>query len=353
MVTRVATRSSKQRSPLQWVGLGIGLLLVALLVAWVLVFATGTPAGPLIQEPRDFLSTLLNALTIAGLYFIVAAGFTLIFGLMRVVNLAHGSFFLLGGYVALELQRVMVGKSGNISSSEVSAVRWLLPLVLAAVIAGIVGLITQQVFLRWFQGQDMRETLITIAISVILADQMLTHFGGLAKDIRWPGILDHFLIVWDFRYSVPRLFMLFAAIVVGVALWLWLHKTRTGMVIRAGVDDTSMVQALGINVQVVFALAFLVGSVLAGVGGVMGGSFASLAPGVDGQWLLNSIIVVIVGGMGSLVGAMAGSLLLGVVTAFAPAYLPADLTHYSVIFTFVLLAAVLAWRPYGLFGRPE
>ncbi len=323
------------------------------MAAWVLFFATGTPAGPLVTEPRDFLSTLLNALTIAGLYFIVAAGFTLIFGLMRVVNLAHGSFFLLGGYVALELQRVMVGKAGNISSSEVSAVRWLVPLAAAAAVAGVVGLVTQQVFLRWFQGQDMRETLITIAISVILADQMLSHFGGLAKDIRWPAFLDHFLIVWDFRYSVPRLFMLFAAIVVGVALWLWLHKTRTGMVIRAGVDDTAMVQALGINVQVVFALAFLVGSVLAGVGGVMGGSFASLAPGVDGQWLLNSIIVVIVGGMGSLVGAMAGSLLLGLVTAFAPAYLPAGLTHYSVIFTFVLLAAVLAWRPYGLFGRPE
>ena len=353
MVTRVTTRSTKQRSPLQWAGLGIGLLLVALIVAWVLVFATGTPAGPLIHEPRDFLSTLLNALTIAGLYFIVAAGFTLIFGLMRVVNLAHGSFFLLGGYVALEFQRFMVGKSGNISSSEVSALRWLVPLALAAAVAGVIGLITQQVFLRWFQGQDMRETLITIAISVILADQMLTHFGGLAKDIRWPALLDHFLIVFDFRYSVPRLFMLFSAIVVGLALWLWLHKTRTGMVIRAGVDDTAMVQALGINVQVVFALAFLVGSVLAGVGGVMGGSFASLAPGVDGQWLLNSIIVVIVGGMGSLVGAMAGSLLLGLVTAFAPAYLPADLTHYSVIFTFVLLAAVLAWRPYGLFGRPE
>ena len=226
-------------------------------------------------------------------------------------------------------------------------------LVAAAVLVGVVGLVMQQVFLRWFQGQDMRETLITIAISVILADQMLAIFGGLAKAIKWPAFIDGFVEIGDFTYSKSRLFMLLAGVIVGVALWAWLQRTRTGMVIRAGVDDTSMVQALGINVQVVFALAFFVGSALAAAGGVMGGSFASLAPGVDGQWLLNSIVVVIVGGMGSLLGAAAGSLLLGVVTAFSPAYLPTQFANLSVILTFILLAAVLAWRPYGLFGRPE
>jgi branched-chain amino acid transport system permease protein len=292
-------------------------------------------------------------LTISGLYFIVASGFTLIFGLMRVVNLAHGSLFLLGGYIALEFQQLIVGKSRNILSDEVSVFAWVVPLILAAGIAGLIGLVMQQVFLRWFQGQDMRETLITIAISVILADLMVAWFGSTAVDIKWPGLIDNAITVAGIRYSVTRLFMLFVAVLVGVALWAWLQKTRTGMVIRAGVDDGTMVQALGINVQLVFALAFLVGSALAGMGGVMGGSFASLAAGVDGQWLLNSIIVVIVGGMGSLTGALAGSLLLGAVTAFAPAYLPADFTNYSIIFTFVLLGAVLAWRPYGLFGKPE
>jgi branched-chain amino acid transport system permease protein len=247
----------------------------------------------------------------------------------------------------------MVGKSRNILSDEVSVMAWVLPLVLAALIAGVLGLTMQQVFLRRFQGQDMRETMITIAISVILADLMVGWFGSTAVDISWPGLIDNAITVFGIRYSVTRLFMLIVAIIVGVALWAWLQKTRTGMVIRAGVDDTSMVQALGINVQVVFAVAFFVGSALAGIGGVMGGSFASLGAGVDGLWLLNSIIVVIVGGMGSLTGALAGALLLGTVTAFAPAYLPANFTHYSIIFTFVLLAAVLAWRPYGLFGRPE
>lgn len=350
--TLTSSRRSGVRTAGRRAALGAGLLAGAFILAWVLFLASDTPAEPLMRDYGDFLSTLLNALTIAGLYFVVASGFTLIFGLMRVVNLAHGSLFLLGGYAALELQRAMVGRVGNYSTAMVGVLGWLAPVLLAAVVAGGIGLLTQQVTLRWFQGQDMRETLITIAISVILADQMLARFGGIAVDIKWPGVLDRFITWGELRYSGPRLFMLATAVLVGVGLWLWLRKTRTGIIIRAGVDDTAMVQALGVNVQVVFALAFLVGSALAGVGGVIGGSFASLAPGVDGQWLLNSIIVVIVGGMGSLAGAMAGSVLLGMVTAFAPAYLPAGLTNFSIIFTFVLLAAVLAWRPYGLFGRP-
>ena len=124
------------------------------------------------------------------------------------------------------------------------------------------------------------------------------------------------------------------------------------MAIRAGVDDAAMVSALGINIQRTFAVAFLVGSALAGIGGVVGGSFAGLAPGVDGQWLLNSLVVVIIGGMGSLAGAALGSLLYGLVMSFSASYLPESYTFYSVIFPFVLLALVLAFRPCGLFGRP-
>ena len=136
-------------------------------------------------------------------------------------------------------------------------------------------------------------------------------------------------------------------------LWLWLNKTRMGLVIRAGVDDQGMVRALGINVSVVFAVTFFVGAFLAGMGGAMGASFAGVAPGADGQWLLNSLVVVIIGGLGSIKGAAAGSLLYGLVVAFSPAYLPTDYTFYSIILTFVLLALVLAVRPNGLFGRAE
>ena len=149
-----------------------------------------------------------------------------------------------------------------------------------------------------------------------------------------------------------RLFILFFAVGVGVLLWLWLKKTRTGMVIRAGVDDRAMVQALGINIQITFAIAFFVGSFLAGLGGGFGGSFGTLAPGLDGQFLLNSLVVVIIGGMGSLGGAAIGAILYGMVGNFAATYLPSDYNPYSIIFTFVLLAVVLAVRPLGLFGRP-
>ena len=142
---------------------------------------------------------------------------------------------------------------------------------------------------------------------------------------------------------------------VGIVLWLWLYRTRTGMVIRAGVDDRQMTSALGINIQTTFALAFLVGSALAAFGAVVGGSQASIAQGRDGEWLLFSLVVVIIGGMGSLAGAAVGSVLYGLVFAFAVAYLPTTgnncCTQYSVVFTFILMALVLAFRPQGLFGR--
>jgi branched-chain amino acid transport system permease protein len=222
------------------------------------------------------------------------------------------------------------------------------------VVSGGVGLVMHQLFLRWNQGQDLRQALITIAISIILADQMLAHYGGVAQDISWPGTFDKFvdLHVYDIQYTLTRLVILGFGLVIGALLWFWLQKTRSGMVIRAGVDDRDMVSAMGINIQLTFAIAFVIGSALAGFGGVIGGSFASLAPGVDANWLLNSLVVVIIGGMGSLGGAAIGSLLLGLTTNFAAAYLPANYTYYSIIFTFVLLAIVLAIRPLGLFGRP-
>jgi branched-chain amino acid transport system permease protein len=325
-------------------------------VVWVCFAARGTTFGSAVHDPTDFLVTVLNGVTAAGLYFVVASGFTLIFGLMRVVNMAHGSFFLLGGYIALKLQRHWVGEGGafGLTSDQVNLRNWVLPALVAAAIVGGCGLVTQQVFLRWNQGQDMRQALITIALSIILADQMLAHFGGIAEDISWPGKLDKFvnLHISTIEYPLTRLFILGLAVAIGLGLWVWLKYSRTGMIIRAGVDDRQMVSALGINIQLTFAIAFVVGSALAGFGGVIGGSFASLAPGVDANWLLNSLVVVIIGGMGSLGGAAIGALLLGLVTNLSATYLPESYTYYSIIVTFALLVVVLAVRPLGLFGRP-
>src|SRR4051795_5625445 len=331
-------------------------LAIVLPIVWVVFIATNTSFGPAVDDPKDFLITLLNGVTAAALYFVVASGFTLIFGLMRVVNMAHGAFFLLGGYIALRLQRHFVGQGSafGLTSDQVTLRYWFVPLVIGTVTVAFVGLAMQQLFLRWNQGQDLRQALITIAISIILADQMLAHFGGVAQDISWPGTFDKFvnLHVAGIQYTLTRLVILGFGLVIGGALWFWLKRTRTGMVIRAGVDDRAMVSAMGINIQLTFAVAFFVGSALAGLGGAVGGSFASLAPGVDANWLLNSLIVVIIGGMGSLGGAAIGALLLGLTTNFASAYLPSSSTYYSIIFTFVLVAIVLAVRPLGLFGRP-
>lgn len=325
--------------------------LAGLATLWVVFLARGTSAGSAIREPGEFLVTLLDGITFAGLLFVVASGFTLVFGLMRTVNMAHGSLFLLSAYVAIEVQQSMVGLDRNIEAGDIGILDWVVPVLVGSLVVAVVGVIMQQLLLRWNQGQDLRQALITLAVSVILADQMLAHFGGLAQRVVWPGAVTRFFEIFGARYALSRLFMLALALVVGAALWLWLNHTRMGMVIRAGVDDQEMVRALGINIHVVFATTFFVGAFLAGVGGVMGASFAGVAPGTDGQWLLNSLIVVIVGGLGSIRGAVAGSLLYGMVVAFAPAYLPSQYTYYAIILTFVLLAVVLAIRPYGLFGK--
>jgi branched-chain amino acid transport system permease protein len=315
-------------------------LVIVFVVVWVLALADNAAAS----QPRLFFQILLNALTLAGLYFVVASGFTLIFGLMRVVNMAHGSFYLLGGYIALKVAETW----GN----------WGLGLLIAALGVGAVGLLTQQAFLRWNQGQELRQALITIAISVILADQMLGAFGGVPQDFEWPSVLQKIvdLAIFDLTYSFTRIFVLICAIAVGVLLWLWLQKTRMGMIIRAGVDDRQMVSALGVNIQLAFAVAFFVGSALAALGGVLGGSQLQVIPGADTDFLVNSLVVVIIGGMGSLGGAAVGALLFGVVDIFSDIYLPCPnpddcWSNYSVLLTFILLVAVLAVRPYGLFGR--
>jgi branched-chain amino acid transport system permease protein len=358
---RRRTVSPAQKRALRIAGWTALAVIAVLPVLWVLFFAptTGkfaTSFGSAVHDPKDFVITVLNGVTAAGLYFVVASGFTLIFGLMRVVNMAHGAFFLLGGYVALTIQRHMVGQGGGfgLQSGQVNLTHWIVPALAGTAVVAASGLVMQQLFLRWTQGQDLRQALITIAISIILADQMLAHFGGVAEDIAWPRNFDTFtnIHVAGVVYTTTRLIILGIAVAIGVLLWLWLKRTRTGLVIRAGVDDRAMVSALGINIQLTFAIAFVVGSALAGLGGIIGGSFASLAPGVDANWLLYSLVVVIIGGMGSLGGAAIGALLLGLTTNFSAAYLPSNYTYYSIIFTFVLVAVVLAVRPLGLFGRP-
>ena len=308
---------------------------------WALALLVGLPIAvfsvwALVDNPRLFLVTLLNSLTLASLYFIVASGFTLVFGLMRNVNLAHGSLYLFGGYVAF----IVAERTGW----------WILAVAAGFLVAAIAGLLIQVLFLRHMQGEELRQTMVTIGLSIVIADVLLWVFTGQVHQMEAPAWLQGPIrdIPLIRAYSAYRLSLLGFGIGVGVGLWWLLNKTRLGMTIRAGVDDRGMLSAAGVNVNRVFAITFMLGAGLAGFGGVIGAVELSMVPGEDTRLLLASLIVVIVGGMGSVVGAAIGSALLGLAETYGLAYAPT----YSVVFTFVILIGVLAFRPRGIMGRP-
>ena len=305
-------------------GLAIGLPILAF-IAWALW-----------DNERLFCVTLLNGLTLASLYFIVAAGFTLVFGLMRNVNLAHGSLYLLGGYL------------GFFAAEYTGS--WLLAAAAGFLGAALLGLAMQVSVFRFMPGQDLRQTMVTIALAIIIADLLIWGIGATVHQMSAPewlaGPLRNLPVIN--AYSKYRLALLPIGISIGVLLWLFLNRTRIGMLIRAGVDDRGMLAASGVNVNLVFAVTFAIGAGLAGFGGVIGAVELSMVPGEDVRLLLASLVVVIVGGMGSVVGAALGASILGVAETYGLAYAPT----YSVVFTFVILALVLAFRPRGILGRP-
>jgi len=321
------------------------LVVLCAVLLWM-IFAVWPPElEQAIGRKRVFLSALLNGITLGSLYFLVASGFTLIFGLMRNVNLAHGSLYLLGGYVGYGFASL----SGY----------WFLGVLAAFVIVALLGIVLQVVVFRWMEGQELRQTLVTIGISIVLADLMLWAFGGDFYQIETPSWLAGpvqlpFVLAMRsngeavmLQYPLVRLGIFVAAVVIGVLMWLALNKTRLGMQIRAGVDDRDMLSATGVRVQTVFVAVFAFGAGLAGLAGVVGGTFQSLQPGEDIKILLASLVVVIVGGMGSIPGAAIGALIVCLAEQFGSVYMPT----YAVVLTFVIMVAVLAIRPQGLAKR--
>lgn len=294
---------------------------------------------------RVFLNAVFSGVTLGALYFLVAAGFTLIFGLMRNVNLAHGSLYLLGGYIGFEVSEA----TGS----------WLLAFPVVFVIIAALGLLLQHQVFRRMEGEELRQTMVTIGLSIVLADIMLWIWGGQSYTILLPDWLsgpmtlpiqsgyDRAGEVVFLRYPMVRMAILFAAIVIGLAMWFTLNRSRLGMLIRAGVDDREMLTATGIRIQYVFLAVFGFGAGMAGMAGIVGGSFQSLSPGEDTRFLLASLVVVIVGGMGSIPGAAIGALIIGLADQVGLVYAPT----YSVVFTFLIMAVVLAFRPQGLLGR--
>lgn len=323
-----------------------GVLAIALAVVLWLILSPWTPGmEDTLGRKRVFLNAVFGGITLGALYFLVASGFTLIFGLMRNVNLAHGSLYLLGGYLGYEISEA----TGS----------WLLAFPIVFVIVAAVGIVLQHQVFRRMEGEELRQTMVTIGLSVVLADIMLWIWGGQSYTILTPDFLSgpaELPIVagtdrqgnpaW-LRYPSVRIAILIAAIVIGVVMWLVLNRSRLGMLIRAGVDDRDMLAASGVRIQWVFLAVFAFGAGLAGIGGIVGGTFQSLTPGEDTRFLLASLVVVIVGGMGSIPGAAIGAVLIGLSEQLGLVYAPT----YSVVFTFLIMVAVLAFRPQGLLGR--
>ncbi len=290
-----------------------------------------------------FVTVTMNGLTLAALYFIVASGFSLIFGLMRTVNMAHGSLYLVGAYIGYAVFEPLY------DADSTYAIAWWGGILGGVAAAALVGVLMQVTLLGWMQGQELRQALVTIGLSIIIADQILAHFGGTSRQFFPPDALfgsTAFPIIE--KYPTFRLVQIAIAVLVGVGLWLLLNKTKLGLMIRAGVDDRPMLAACGINVPLVSIAVFALGAALAGLGGVIGGSAQPFSQGTDARFLLTSLVVVIVGGMGSIGGTAIGAILVGLAEQFGQAIAPV----YSVILTFVIMAVVLAIRPQGIMGRP-
>jgi branched-chain amino acid transport system permease protein len=275
----------------------------------------------------------LNGLSFGALLFLLASGFTLVFGLMQIVNLAHGAFYLVGGYVGV----AAFAASGNFLAAVAAG----------AAVAAVIGLASERLLLRRVRGQELPEVLLTVGIALVLADACLALFGGNPRSIPIPDALAGGVQLGAVTYPMYRLFVLSLAVAVGVLLYAVQHRTRLGALIRAGVDDREVAESLGIDVPRVFTAMFVFGAALAGLAGVVAAGLLTLRPGADTDILLFALVVVVVGGLGSLQGAAVGSALIGLLDAFSKVWVP-ELSSFAV---FAPMAVVLIFRPSGLFGR--
>jgi branched-chain amino acid transport system permease protein len=279
------------------------------------------------------ITQTLNGLFSAALLFLIASGLTLAFGVMRIVNIAHGSFYMLGVYVAFTI----VARTGSLLAGALAAI----------VVVGTLGLAVERLFLRRFAAQPLPQMMMTMGLALLLRDLAFVIWGGDPFTLPYPPSLGFSLDVGEVVFPIYRLFVIGVAVLVGLLLWTINDRTLIGARLRATVDDPEMASATGINVRRLSGLVFAAGAGLAAFGGVMGGPILGGYPGVDFDLLPLAFVVVIVGGMGSLGGAVVGSVIVGMVDNFGKALVP-ELSYFTL---FAPMALVLALKPTGLFGR--
>jgi branched-chain amino acid transport system permease protein len=274
-----------------------------------------------------------NGLSYGALLFLVGSGLSLIFGVMRIVNLAHGSYFLLGGYVALSV----IWTTGS----------WLLAIPVAALTIGLLGLAMERVFLRPLGFDPLRQVLLTVGFAFLFQQAALDIWTGNNFDISPPAILSKSIPFAGIYFPAYRIFMIATAVAIGIILWLAMEKTRLGAAVRATVDDAQMARGVGVDTNRISMLIFALGAFLAALGGVIGGAFLGIYPGLDFEMLPLAFAVVIIGGMGSLGGAAIGALAVGLADNFGKALFP-EISYFTL---YAPMALILAIKPTGLFGR--
>jgi len=280
-----------------------------------------------------WLIQTFNGISYAALLFLVGSGLSLIFGVMRIVNLAHGSYFLLGGYVALSV----IWATGS----------WVLAIPVAALTIALVGLLMERIFLRPLGFDPLRQVLLTVGFAFLFQQAALDIWSGNNFDITPPAALTKTITIGGMFFPLYRAFMIGTALVIGLILWLVMEKTRMGAAVRATVDDAQMARGAGVDTSRISMFIFALGAFLAALGGVIGGAFLGIYPGLDFEILPLAFAVVIIGGMGSLGGAAIGALLVGLADNFGKALFP-EISYFTL---YAPMALILAWKPTGLFGR--
>jgi branched-chain amino acid transport system permease protein len=285
------------------------------------------------MNTQFWLIQAFNGISYGALLFLVGSGLSLIFGVMRIVNLAHGSYFLLGGYVALSV----IGATGS----------WVLAIPVAALAVAVVGLVMERLFLRPLGFDPLRQVLLTVGFAFLFQQAALDIWGGDNMDIIPPAKLTASVVIGELHLPGYRIFMIAVAAMIGLTLWLVMERTRMGAAVRATVDDAQMARGVGIDTSRVSMFIFALGAFLAALGGVIGGAFLGVYPGLDFQILPIAFAVVIIGGMGSLGGAAVGALVVGLADNFGKALFP-EISYFTL---YAPMALILAVKPTGLFGR--
>ncbi|MBK9595104.1 MAG: branched-chain amino acid ABC transporter permease [Rhodocyclales bacterium] len=282
-----------------------------------------------------FLIQLLNGLQYGLLLFLVASGLTLIFGIMGIINLAHGSFYMLGAYLAWSL----AGLTGNLATAILAAV----PLTV------LFGMALEWLLIRRLYERDhLFQVLLTYGLILVFEELRSIVWGDDVHGVPVPELLNASIrLTENLSYPVYRLFISGVCLLLALGLYLLIQRTRIGMMIRAGASNRDMAQSLGINIKFIYTLVFALGVALAAFAGMINAPLSSVFPNMGGQVLIICFVVVVIGGIGSVKGAMAASLMIGLADTFGQVLLP----EVAGMIVYVLMAAVLVWRPAGLFGK--